>query len=67
MRTTIPEKLSGIAADLFFNPVTPNSRDDKPTKCVVIEIEERDGELKPGYYFSPLTSKGAWEKLRETG
>jgi hypothetical protein len=31
-------------------------------KFVVVEIEE-NGDLKPGYYLSPLTPKEAWEKV----
>ena len=32
-------------------------------KFVVVEIEEKSGDLKPGYYLSTLTPKEVWEKL----
>ena len=32
-------------------------------KFVVVEIEEGNGDLKAGYYFSSLTPKEVWEKL----
>jgi hypothetical protein len=34
-------------------------------KFMMVEIEEDTGDLKPGYYFSTLTPKEAWEKLQE--
>jgi hypothetical protein len=30
---------------------------------VVVEIEEENDDLKPGYYLSPLTPKETWERL----
>lgn len=30
---------------------------------VMIEMEEENGGLKPGYYLSPLTPKEVWERL----
>jgi len=36
-------------------------------KFVVVEVEEENVELKPGYYLSPLTPKEVWERLWETG
>ncbi len=32
-------------------------------KFVVVQVEEENGELKPGFYLSPLTPKEVWEKL----
>jgi len=32
-------------------------------KFVVVQIEEENGDLQPGYYFSTLTAKEVWEKL----
>jgi len=32
-------------------------------KFVVVEIEEENDDLKPGYYLSPLTPKETWERL----
>jgi len=32
-------------------------------KFVVVEIEEENADLKPGFYLSPLTPKEIWEKL----
>ena len=32
-------------------------------KFVVVEIEEENDDLKPGYYLSPLTPKEVWERL----
>lgn len=42
------------------SPIPPLMRN---YKFVVIEIEEENGELKPGYYLSPLTPKVVWERL----
>jgi hypothetical protein len=36
-------------------------------KFVVVEIEEENGDLDPGYYLSTLTPKEVWEKLQEEG
>lgn len=41
-------------------PIPPSMRN---YKFVVVEIEEEDGDLKLGYYFSTLTPKEVWEKL----
>jgi len=32
-------------------------------KFVVVQVEEENSELKPGFYLSPLTPKEVWEKL----
>jgi len=32
-------------------------------KFVVVEIEEKNDDLDPGYYSSTLTPKEVWEKL----
>ncbi len=32
-------------------------------KFVILQVEEENGELKPGFYLSPLTPKEVWEKL----
>ena len=32
-------------------------------KFVVIQVEEDNSELKPGFYLSSLTPKEVWEKL----
>jgi len=42
------------------SPIPPSMRN---YKFVVVEIEEEDDDLKPGYYFSTLTPKEVWEKL----
>jgi hypothetical protein len=42
------------------SPIPPSMRN---YKFVVVEIEEENGDLKPGYYLSTLTPKEAWEKL----
>jgi hypothetical protein len=42
------------------SPIPPSMRN---YKFVVVEIEEKNGDLKPGYYFSSLTPKEVWEKL----
>ena len=42
------------------SPVPPDLRN---YKFVVIQVEEEEGELKPGYYLSSLTPKQVWEKL----
>jgi hypothetical protein len=35
-------------------------------KFVVVEIEEENGDLTPGYYLSTFTPKEVWERLVET-
>ena len=42
------------------SPVPPSMRN---YKFVLVEVEEGNGCLKPGYYLSPLTPKKGWEKL----
>ena len=42
------------------SPVPPSMRN---YKFVVVEMEEENGDLKSGYYFSTLTPKEVWEKL----
>ena len=42
------------------SPIPPSMRN---YKLVVVEIEEENDDLKPGYYVSPLTPKEVWEKL----
>jgi hypothetical protein len=42
------------------SPVSPDRRN---YKFVIIQIEEKYGELKPGFYLSSLTPKEVWEKL----
>jgi len=46
------------------SPIPPSMRN---YKFVVVEIEEENGDLNPGYYISTLTPKEVWEKLAETG
>lgn len=42
-------------------PIPPLMRN---YKFVVVEVEEEEnGELKPGYYLSPLTPKELWENI----
>jgi len=42
------------------SPIPPSMRN---YKFVVVEIEEQNGDHKPGHYLSTLTPKEAWEKL----
>jgi hypothetical protein len=42
------------------SPIPPSMRN---YRFVVVEIEE-NGDLKPGYYFSTVTPKEVWEKLK---
>ncbi|MGZ6203056.1 MAG: hypothetical protein ACXWM6_16240 [Thermodesulfobacteriota bacterium] len=42
------------------SPVPPDLRN---YKFVVIQVEEENSELKPGFYLSSLTPKEVWEKL----
>jgi len=42
------------------SPVPPGLRN---YKFVVIQVEEENSELKPGFYLSSLTPKEVWEKL----
>ena len=42
------------------SPVPPDLRN---YKFVVIQIEDEDSEIKPGFYLSSLTPKEVWEKL----
>jgi hypothetical protein len=42
------------------SPVAPDLRN---YKFVVIQVEEENSELKPGFYLSSLTPKEVWEKL----
>jgi len=42
------------------SPVPPDLRN---YKFVVIQVEEGNSELKPGFYLSFLTPKEVWEKL----
>ena len=42
------------------SPVPPDGRN---YKFVVIQVEEENSELKPGFYLSSLTPKEVWEKL----
>jgi hypothetical protein len=42
------------------SPVPPDLRN---YKFVVIQVEEEDNELKPGFYLSSMTPKEVWEKL----
>jgi len=42
------------------SPISPLMRN---YKFVVVEIEEENGDPKPGYYFSSLTPKEVWERL----
>jgi hypothetical protein len=42
------------------SPIPPSMRN---YKFVVVEIEEENGDHKPGYYLSTLTPKEVWEKL----
>jgi hypothetical protein len=49
-------------------PKMPDEESSNPPsmrnyKFVVVEIEEENGDLKPGYYFSRLTPKEVWEML----
>ncbi len=46
------------------SPMPPSMRN---YKFVMVEIEEGDEDLKPGYYLSTLTPKEIWEKLQATG
>jgi hypothetical protein len=46
------------------SPVPPDLRN---YKFVVIQTEDENGELKPGFYLSSLTPKEVWEMLQETG
>jgi hypothetical protein len=46
------------------SPIPPSMRN---YKFVVVEMEEENGDLKSGYYFSTLTPKEVWEKLEGTG
>ncbi|MGZ3559150.1 MAG: hypothetical protein ACXU97_08580 [Thermodesulfobacteriota bacterium] len=39
------------------------SPDLRNYKFVVIQVEEENSELKPGFYLSSLTPKEVWEKL----
>jgi hypothetical protein len=32
-------------------------------KFVVVEAEEENGEIEPGFYLSSLTPKDVWEKM----
>ena len=32
-------------------------------KFVIVEVEEENGEIKPGFYLSSLTPKEVWEKM----
>ena len=42
------------------SPIPPSMRN---YKFVVVEIEEKNGDLDSGYYLSALTPKEVWEKL----
>ena len=42
------------------SPVSPGLRN---YKFVVIQVEEENSELEPGFYLSSLTPKEVWEKL----
>jgi len=42
------------------SPIPPSMRN---YKFVVVEIEQENGDHKPGYYFSALTPKEVWKKL----
>ncbi len=42
------------------SPLPPDLRN---YKFVIIQVEEDEGELKPGYYLSLLTPKEVWERL----
>ena len=42
------------------SPVAPDLRN---YKFVVIQVEEENSELEPGFYLSSLTPKQVWEKL----
>ncbi len=47
----------------FPNEESPIPASMRNYKFVMVEVGEEDGELKPGYYLSPLTPKEVWEKL----
>jgi hypothetical protein len=32
-------------------------------KFVIVEVEEENGEIKPGFYLSSLTPKEVWEEM----
>ena len=42
------------------SPIPPSMRN---YKFVVVAMEEENGDLKSGYYFSTFTPKEVWEKL----
>ena len=42
------------------SPVPPDRRN---YKFVIIQVEEENSKLKPGFYLSSLTPKEVWEKL----
>jgi len=46
------------------SPIPPSMRN---YKFVVVEIDEENGDLNPGYYISAFTPKEVWEKLWESG
>ena len=37
--------------------------DRRNYKFVIIQVEEKNADLKPGFYLSSLTPKEVWEKL----
>jgi hypothetical protein len=47
----MPDEESPVPADL------------RNYRSVVIQVEEENGELKPGFFFSYLTPKEVWEKI----